>query len=329
MARIRTLAELRSEVRQRADMENSQFVTDAEINRYVNESISELYDLIIENAGQEYFLVTHTFPTVPNQDTYFLPSDFYVLKGVDADLGGPEPYPLRPYMLDDRHQNQYFSRFGWGRFGNVQYRLLGQSYYDTDPTAKSGDPGLLLGTIATASAGPIVTVTLADNAPTNHFYAGQQVDFFQTSISPNTFLQTETVLGTTRGANGSWSLIISAAVPLFGPGDTIHLGNQGDYVPRIRFTPEPTGSTDVTAWYIPHAPELGADTDVWNGFNGWEEYVVVDAAIKCLEKEESDTQVLELRKQRLVMRIQSLAASCDQGFPERVTDVASNQWRWW
>jgi len=99
----------------------------------------------------------------------------------------------------------------------------------------------------------------------------------------------------------------------------------GVYQPKIRFTPtEATGT--VTVWYIPRAPDLGDDTDSWDGFNGWEEYVVVDAAIKMLEKEESDTSSLMQRKMLLIERIRTMAAMYNGHHPEVVSDIEG--WTW-
>lgn len=230
MARVRTLLQLRDEVRQRADMVNSDFVTDAEINRYLNESISELYDMLISCKGQEWYISRYTFPTVAGQELYSIPpgEDFYMLLGVDADMGGSTPIPLRPYMLDERHdRGLWYAGSGWGYLERARYRLEGL-------------------------------------------------------INPTT----------------------------------------GDYTHQITLKPAPTASgTNITLLYIRHAPELDLDTDVWDGFNGWEEYAIVDAAIKCLEKEESSTIALERRKERLIERIEGLASSHDNSFPERVVDV--------
>ena len=99
----------------------------------------------------------------------------------------------------------------------------------------------------------------------------------------------------------------------------------GVYNHRISFSPKPSGATNIKLLFIPHAPVLDNDADVWDGFNGWEEYAVVDSAIKCLEKEESSTVALERRKERLIGRIEGLASAHDDGFPERVTDVTG---RW-
>ena len=78
-----TLLELRNRSRQRADMVNSKFVTDAELNTYINASYAELYDLLIASRGENYFVLSYNFTTSINQDTYALPADFYKLMGVD------------------------------------------------------------------------------------------------------------------------------------------------------------------------------------------------------------------------------------------------------
>lgn len=229
MARVRTRAELREEVRQRADMVNSDFVTDAEINRYLNESISELYDMLISAKGQEWYIKSIDFSTVAGVSDYdILETDnFYLLLGVDAHPDTTNATPLRPYMLDERHDvTDLHNLARAGEIPLMRYRLSG-------------------------------------------------------------------TVDTTTGV----------------------------YKHRISFSPTPGAVVPIRLLCIPHAPELDNDTDVWDGFNGWEEYVVVDSAIKCLEKEESSTVALERRKERLIGRIEGLASAHDDGFPERVTDV--------
>ncbi len=51
-----TLTELKAESRQRADMENSNLVSDTELTTYINKSIAELHDLLSEAYGSEYFV---------------------------------------------------------------------------------------------------------------------------------------------------------------------------------------------------------------------------------------------------------------------------------
>lgn len=89
---------------------------------------------------------------------------------------------------------------------------------------------------------------------------------------------------------------------------------------KIKFIPIPLNSINITLWYIPACPVLG-DTDLADGVDGFEELLVVDAAIKMLEKEESDVTVLMARKAELVARISAMAPNRDGSAAERVRDV--------
>ena len=210
-------------------MENSSFVTDTEIDRYLNESLSDLVDLLLAEMGHEYFLTSQNIPSVADQREYDLASDFYLLLGVEVETAANEdPFILKPYMFNERYEGD--SRFppligGWAE--NAKYRVF-------------------------------------------------------STINATTGAQTH----------------------------------------KIRFNVKPQAGHTIRIWYIPHAPILDADTDVWDGHNGWEEYAIIDAALKCLEKEQNpDTVALQLRLQRMVNRIKALAHSRDLAFPQRVQDV--------
>lgn len=83
--------------------------------------------------------------------------------------------------------------------------------------------------------------------------------------------------------------------------------------------PPPSGTIKV--WYVPAATKLVNGSDTFDGVNAWEEYVVLDAAIKCLLKEESDVSALMRLKQAQLERILAAAPNRDAGEPQRVTDV--------
>jgi len=51
-----TLSQLRTRCKQQADMENSTFISDTELNNYINESIEELRDILIKNFGEDYYV---------------------------------------------------------------------------------------------------------------------------------------------------------------------------------------------------------------------------------------------------------------------------------
>ena len=52
----------------------------------------------------------------------------------------------------------------------------------------------------------------------------------------------------------------------------------------------------------------------------WSEYVIVDAAIKCKEKEESDTGSLERAKLNIIQRIERYSARFDHN-PKPIIDA--------
>lgn len=93
---------------------------------------------------------------------------------------------------------------------------------------------------------------------------------------------------------------------------------EGNYV---EFIPYPAQNQTIRLRYIPRPTTLLADSDILDGISGWDEYVVVDVAIKAMQKEESDVQVLMAQKAALLVRITAAASNRDAGEPECVSDV--------
>jgi hypothetical protein len=91
---------------------------------------------------------------------------------------------------------------------------------------------------------------------------------------------------------------------------------------NIHFSSVPAAQS-LTLWIIPAFTPFENDDDEFDGINGWEEWVVVDAAIKAKDKEESDATLLVASKAELTDRIEKLATPRDQGRPERVVDLQS------
>src|SRR5262245_59734819 len=86
-AGVTTLGAIRDQVRQRCDMVNSQFITDSEFNSYIQGSYFELYDLLVQKFGDDYFATgPYSMTTDGTSVTYALPSDFYKLLGVEGQL---------------------------------------------------------------------------------------------------------------------------------------------------------------------------------------------------------------------------------------------------
>jgi len=212
-----TLGELKQKARERADMVNSQFIKDAELVGLINDSITDLYDLLTDTY-EDYYIHDSTITTISNQDTYSLPSDFYKLRGVDYFITANEALSVKQFQFAERNVYERSIIYSGGLDGDsrLRYRILGNN---------------------------------------------------------------------------------------------------------IRFIPLPDAGKSIKLWYVPVSSKLSADIDTFDGINGYEELVILDAAIKMLQKEESDTSSLERRYQRIWKRVMDSAANRDAGESARVSDV--------
>lgn len=186
-----TLDAIRTAAKQRADMVNSAFVTDAEWLTYINASYFALYGLLTEKFGDDYHAAIAEATTDGASERIELADDFFKLRGVDLKVDADRWVPLKPFTFAER------SRF------------------------------------------PLI----------------------------------------------------------------------------------PEAGLTLRIHYVPRLPPLVNGTDVVDGVNGWEDYIVVDAARKALVKEESDASELNAELLRVTARIEHEAANRDAGMPARVSDV--------
>lgn len=91
----------------------------------------------------------------------------------------------------------------------------------------------------------------------------------------------------------------------------------------IMFVPTPSSGQTIRLWYVQKQTEPLKENDTLDGISGWIEYVITDAAIKALQKEESDVSVLAAQKMMLIKRIEASAATRDEGQAESISDVRS------
>lgn len=221
-----SLGQLRLMCKQRADMVNSNFVSDSEWNLYINQSYFELYDLLV-TTYEDYFVQTpYVFTADGTSAQYTLPTDFYKLMGVDFGL--------------------FNNTNAWAALNKFNFIARNKYIY----------PQL--------NANPIGPISL------------------QYRLVGNTLM----------------------------------------------FIPTPSSGQYLRVWYIPKLTELLQDTDILNGISGWSEYVLVDAAIKAMQKEESDVSVLMMQKQALLKRIEQSSMNRDEGQPDTISDVRSVSDRW-
>lgn len=89
----------------------------------------------------------------------------------------------------------------------------------------------------------------------------------------------------------------------------------------------PMAGQTLRLFYVPRATVPTQNTDVVDGVNGWEEYIVIDACMKALAKEESDVSVFMARKQEFKSRLDSEIENRDAGSPAHIVDVLGRRAR--
>lgn len=217
-----TLADLRTEVRNRADLNNSNFITDSELDSYINYSLKELHALLVNSYGSDYFLLNTVMTVAANAEvtTENLPTGSLKINGVDL-LVGSNYVTLQPFNFNERNRASGLNVQGQasGNYTNYRYRPRGR---------------------------------------------------------------------------------------------------------QIAITPKANGSLVLNVWYTPGIENLttgSATVEENDTLNGWLEYVVVDACIKCKQKEETSDKEFMQQKQALIKRIVTESQNRDQGQPATVTDV--------
>lgn len=144
---IYTLLQLRTLSKQRADMEKSKFITDDEWDSYVNDSLKELYDLVIQKYGDDYYVNSVQFTTDGSSDTYALPNGtnysaatpFYKFLGLDLQLGNQQDswVTIRNFSFQERNRYAVPNFQSFYGITNLRYRLQGGNLWLT-PIPMSG-----------------------------------------------------------------------------------------------------------------------------------------------------------------------------------------------
>lgn len=105
-AAAKTLGELRVITRELADMSTddptTHFASDPQLDRRINEALRDLYNLLLQAYGHEYYVESRTLETVSGEGSLLLPRDFYRLLGVRAsESAGTYWHPLDPFEYQD------------------------------------------------------------------------------------------------------------------------------------------------------------------------------------------------------------------------------------
>lgn len=107
-----------------------------------------------------------------------------------------------------------------------------------------------------------------------------------------------------------------------------YLGNPNAQIPRyrvvnrtLRLAPNTGAGQVLYLSYAPNATTLAVAGDTVDYPNGWDRFIVLDAAIQALLKEESSVTALAAERDRVVREIETTKEQRDLANPHRVTDV--------
>ena len=293
-----SLGSLRLQAKQRCDMLNNPFISDAEWNGYASQSYKELYDMLISAYGNDYYVATTYQFTTTNQQAYSLPdgstnfhdttgsvaAKFYKLLGVDLQYSSsPSGFvSLKRFEFIERNKYAYpNTSVNFVGYTNMRYRLQGNNLYLV-PIPMTGQTCQVWYAPAPTSlqymiqGGLTLSSTTVTVAQTVGLSIGMTVN--GTSIPDNS-----TILSL-----ASTSFIISNAAT------------------------STKASTTLSIW---------SDSTTLDGISGWEEYIIVDMCIKAKLKQEDDPQGFMLQKNELKARIEAMAEGRDIGQAFHVSDV--------
>jgi len=298
-----SLGSLRIQAQQKADMENNPFISTSEWNNYINQSYKELYDMLVSAYGNEYYVAnTYTFQTsgatqysLPDGTPSFVDDSgqtaqkFYKLLGVDLQYSAsPSGYvSLRRFEFIERNKYAYpNTTINTNGYTNLRYRINGDKLF-LIPIPSSGQSTRIWYVPAPTNLQYVLpsSVTTSSTTVTMTSTAGLAIGM-NVSGPGLTTVQANTVISTLT----STSMALSLPTTLTNP------------------------SAILSYW---------SDSTTMEGISGWEEYVVIDAAIKAQIKQESDFQPLMVQKQEMKQRIESMAEGRDIGQAHHVSDVLS------
>lgn len=126
-----TTGNLILEAQQRCNKENSDFYTGQELISMVSQSYKELYDLLIQAYGDDYFVSTpYTYTTGQNLQLYPLPTDFYKLLLCEVALNPQDPnsfVTLKQFNMIQKNLWNYPNVYTMYGITNIRYRLSGNN----------------------------------------------------------------------------------------------------------------------------------------------------------------------------------------------------------
>jgi len=219
MARKFTVSELITRIRERSNTERSNFVTDDEVIRLIDQAYTKLYDIIVSKF-ENYYIDEHSFTTDGVNQFYDIPEGFYKMVGLDQlqnnSGSGDNALTVRPFNFNERN-----------RYNNILFAVTAAAFY-------------------------------------RYLIQGS----------------------------------------------------------KIKILPQPSTGITFKMWYIPAPPKITSAAQEIDGISGWEEVVILTAAVQIMNKQELDSSALKREQIEAIDRVMTMATERDAALPERVTDLS-------
>lgn len=293
--RSQSFVEIALAVRQRADLDGQQNafggnsggnITDAEMTMMIWASTARLWSLILQNYPENYYFNTSFFATTPGVYSYQLPYDYLktIKVAVQINVGSNFYYNILPYNIHEQDNFNFIPGFvaPVSGWSTLRYQAQGQFMVFQPQT------GALPGSIRLQyiPCAPFLCPTLPSNYATST--AVDQGALVQTTAGT---AENQVFIALNAGTSGSvhptWNI----------PGTTIDNG---------------------ITWAYKGPSSLFQTT--FDGIEGWEDYIVLDCAIKSSVKQESSSvQDMQAQKAELVSDIEVEGANRQAGDPHTVT----------
>lgn len=299
-----SLGSLRIQAKQRSDLENNVSISDPEWNMYLSQSRKRLYNLLIGAYGNDYYFATNypftlggtQFIPLPDGTPSFVNANggiaakFYKLLGVDLQYSAsPSGYvSLRRFEFLERNKYGYpNSAVNWNGYSNLRYRLEGDNLFIV-PSPMSGQSGRIWYIPAPNS----MQYQLPGYSVVSTNVIGSMTDTTGITAGMNCFSFTSGVLP----ANTTVTSVSTTTMTL---------------------------SNNAMASLNANIFAMWIDSTSVDAIAGWEEFVIVDSAIKAQIKQEGPTQELIMQRQDMLTEIEALAEGRDAGQAHHVTDALS------
>ncbi len=304
-----SLGAMRLAAQEASDLENNPSVSTEVWNQFISQSYKRLYDLLISAYGNDYYVAAAYQFNLTSAQSYSMPDGspsfrdvngniavkFYKLLGLDLQYqASPNGWvTLKNFQFIERNKfANPNTTVNWNGYSNLRYRIQGDALYIV--------PSPSQGQLAQAWYAPAPT-NLQFRLP-GYFVSGSNIIGSMTdttglaagmNIMAN-FTQGVIAQNTTITAVGSTTITMSQSA----------LSNQSPFI--------------FSAW---------TDGTLMEGISGWDQFVIIDAARKAMNKKEFDSSPMSGERDAMLSEITAMAEARDAGQAFHVSDVlGANAW---